>query len=78
VAYIARAMERLPHAFARIRDGEWFCVAPLAFETPLGRVATTPGVTYRRGKKISGFDIAEALDVWRDTGQLPAKITLED
>jgi hypothetical protein len=70
-------MRRLPEAFSRIIEGEWFCVAPIVFQTPGGEVGTTPGVTYRRGKPVLGFDVAEALDTWRATGQLPPNVSVK-
>ena len=69
-------MQRLPQAFTRVREGEWFCIAPLMFETRRGRVGVTPGVTYRRGKLILGFDVADALDTWHATGKLPPDVVL--
>jgi hypothetical protein len=59
-----------------MRDGEWFCLAPLSFVTPAGTVDLTPGATYRKGRKFSGFDIAGALDWWHATGELPPNITI--
>ena len=70
-------MQRLPEAFSRIAEGEWFCVAPLTFQTAAGEVGTTPGVTYRRGRLVSGFDVADALDTWRATGALPPGVSVK-
>ena len=69
-------MQRPPQGFTRVREGEWFCTAPATFNTPTGLVTTTPGVTYRRGRTISGLDVADALETWHATGRLPPNVSL--
>jgi hypothetical protein len=68
-------MQRPPQGFTRVREGEWFCTAPATFNTPAGVVTTTPGVTYRKGRTISGLDVADALDSWHATGKLPPNVS---
>lgn len=69
-------MQQVPQGFTRVRDGEWFCTAPTTFQTPVGPVTTTPGVTYRSGRMIFGFDVAHALDTCLATGRLPPNVTV--
>lgn len=69
-------MQRVPQGFTRVREGEWFCTAPATFLTPVGPVTTTPGVTYRSGRMISGFDVATALDTCLATGRLPPNVSV--
>lgn len=64
-------MYRLEEAFVRIRPGEWFCRAPITLSTPAGTVTCTPGVTYRKGRPIGPFDVAQMLDEWTDSGHVP-------
>jgi hypothetical protein len=61
-------------AFVRMKEGEWFCRAPVAIDSPGGRVSATPGVVYRRGKPLSGLDVAALLDQWHATGNVPPNI----
>ncbi len=68
-------MERLKESVRRIREGEWFCLAPIALLTPMGNIELSPGATYRKGRKLSGFDVADALEWWHSTGELPPNIT---
>ena len=37
-------------------------------------MTTTPGVTYRRGTPLNGYDIGAWLDEWERTKQLPLNI----
>ena len=69
-------MHRLAGAFARIREGEWFCRAPITFFTPSGEITTTPGVLYRKGQPVQGVDVAAVLDVWHSMGKLPPDTVL--
>ena len=64
-------MQRLDECFVLVKDGEWFCRAPCEFDGPAGRVACTPGVTYRRGRLYHGVDVAAMLDEWKETGRIP-------
>lgn len=69
-------MQGIPQGFTRVREGEWFCTAPTTFHTLSGPVTTTPGVTYRRGRTISGMDVAAALDACFATGKLPPNVSV--
>jgi hypothetical protein len=69
-------MERIKESVRRIREGEWFCLAPLVLITPAGAIDLTPGATYRKGRKFSGVDVGDVLDWWYSTGELPPNITL--
>jgi hypothetical protein len=64
----------LEAAFVRMSPGEWFCRAPVAIDGPSGLVSATPGVVYRRGKLLSGVDVAALLDDWHATGKVPPNI----
>ena len=69
-------MHPVPPGFTRVREGEWFCTAPATFHTPVGVVTTTPGVTYRSGRIVFGFDVASALDTCLATGSLPPNVSV--
>jgi hypothetical protein len=69
-------LEKLKEAFARVAQGEWFCRAPVTFNGPAGRVEVTPGVSYRKGRLVSGLDVADVLDVWHATGKLPPSVSV--
>lgn len=71
------ALEKIKEAFARVGQGEWFCRAPVTFIGPMGKVEVTPGVSYRKGRLLSGLDVAEMLDAWHATGRLPPNISLK-
>lgn len=70
-------VEKIKEAFARVGQGEWFCRAPVTFVGPMGKVEVTPGVSYRKGRLLSGLDVADVLDTWHATGRLPPNITLK-
>lgn len=60
----------------RNEDGTWFCRAPAQFIADGGSLVTvTPGVTYRRGKRFNGVDIAQWLDDWRERGARPPGVS---
>lgn len=61
-------------AFVRMEAGQWFCRAPVTIQSPGARFTATPGVVYRRGKAMSGLDVALVLDEWHATGKLPPNI----
>jgi hypothetical protein len=49
--------------FEKKPDGSWVCVKNADVSTKLQRVIRiTPGMTFRKGVKFFGVDIAEALD----------------
>jgi hypothetical protein len=49
--------------FQKNPDGSWVCVKNADITTKSGRVIrVTPGLTFRKGGKISGLDVAKALD----------------
>lgn len=70
-------LEKIREAFARVGQGEWFCRAPVTFIAPMGRIEVTPGVSYRRGRLLSGLDVADVLDAWHATGRLPPNIAVK-
>jgi hypothetical protein len=71
-------MQRFADAFVRNADGSWFCRATVDFIAPNGeRASVTPGVTYRPGKLVMGFDIATWLDDWADHRKAPAGVSFE-
>ena len=45
-------------------DGSWFCREPVHIVGHHGPMTTTPGVIYRRGKTVQGYDVARWLDDW--------------
>ena len=65
---------KFPDGFVRNPDGSWFCRSPRHIVGPNGPVTTTPGVTYRRGVPLNGYDIGAWLDDWERTRQLPLNI----
>jgi len=67
-------MHKFYEAFVQNPDGSWFCRAPAQLIGPNGPYSTTPGITYRRGRPIQGYDIAEWLDAWKTEGQRPVGI----
>ena len=67
-------MQRFVDAFVRNPDGSWFCRAPIHFVGPSGPFTSTPGVTYRKGQTINGYDLAAWLDAWREFQREPIGI----
>jgi len=65
---------KFPDGFVRNPDGSWFCRSPRHFIGPSGPMTTTPGVTYRRGAPLNGYDVGAWLDDWERTRQLPLNI----
>ena len=57
-------IEKFARAFVPDRDGSWFCREPVQIRGPNGALTTTPGVTYRRGKLVNGYDVAQWLEDW--------------
>jgi hypothetical protein len=49
--------------FRREPDGSWVCVKNSDITTKTGRVIrVAPGTTFRKGGRLSGLDVAHALD----------------
>jgi hypothetical protein len=49
--------------FQRKPDGSWICVKNSDITTKSGRVIrVAPGTTFRKGGRLSGLDVAQALD----------------
>ena len=67
-------MQKFADAFVRNPDGSWFCRAPVHFVGPSGPFTATPGATYRRGRTMSGYDIAAWLDGWHEQKREPLGI----
>ena len=68
-------IDKFARAFVRNPlDGSWFCREPVNVEGPSGPLTTTPGVTYRKGKAVQGYDLAQWLDDWHEHGAQPAGI----
>ena len=57
-------MEKFAAAFVRTTDG-WFCREPVHFVGANGPMTVTPGVTYRKGRPVQGYDVATWLDEWQ-------------
>ncbi len=53
--------------FRRNPDGSWTCVAESTIEGPNGRMPVTPGMTFARGLKFMGVDLAALLDTLAGT-----------
>lgn len=62
------------NAFVRNPDGSWFCRTTTHLIGPQGPLSVTPGVTYRKGKPVRGYDIAQWLDDWNDHRVAPVGI----
>jgi hypothetical protein len=41
---------------------------------PQGPLTVTPGVTYRKGRPVQGYDIAQWLDDWNNHRAVPVGI----
>ncbi|HQN18176.1 hypothetical protein [Syntrophorhabdus aromaticivorans] len=48
--------------FDKKRDGSWVCVRSSDIVSKSGIIRIPPGATFRRGVKLWGLDVAEALD----------------
>jgi hypothetical protein len=59
-------LKKFVDAFVRNQDGSWFCRAPAQLIGANGPFTATPGATYRLGRPINGYDIAQWLDVWSE------------
>ena len=57
---------KFAEAFVRNPDGSWFCRAVRHILGPNGPLTITPGVTYRAGKPVNGYDIGQWLADWHD------------
>jgi hypothetical protein len=69
-------LEKLAAAFVRNPDGSWFCRDVVHFVSHNGPMSTTPGVTYRRGKAVQGYDIAAWLDEWHERRVAPIGVSI--
>lgn len=69
--------QRLVDGFVRVKEGEWLCRAPVTIHGPQGAISATPGIVYRKGRLVSGFDVAGFLDGVQATGELPPNIRVE-
>jgi hypothetical protein len=67
-------IDKFARAFVPNPDGSWFCREPVHILGPAGPLTVTPGVTYRKGKLVNGYDIARWLDEWQQHGTPPAGI----
>ena len=61
-------------AFVRNPDGSWFCRAASHLIGPQGPMTVTPGVSYRRGRPIQGYDVGQWLDDWNDHEVAPVGV----
>jgi hypothetical protein len=68
------AFEKFCAAFVRNPDGSWFCRAVAHLLGPQGPLTVTPGVTYRKGRPVQGYDIAQWLDDWNNHRAVPVGI----
>ena len=72
-------MDRFAVNFVRDADGSWRCHAQARFKTADGiPVVILPGAVYRRGSPLHGYDVAEWLDHWTETGVRPYGIEFPD
>jgi len=62
---VTLGFQKFTQAFVRNPDGSWFCRA-VHIIGPQGPMTMTPGITYRKGKPIQGYDVASWLDRWND------------
>lgn len=69
--------QKLVDGFVRVNEGEWLCRAPVTIHGPQGAVAATPGVVYRKGRPVRGFDVAAFLDRVHASGELPPNTRVE-
>lgn len=58
-------IDKFVRAFVRNPDGSWFCREPILIVGMNGSASTTPGVTYRKGKLVNGYDVAQWLEDWQ-------------
>ena len=68
-------IDKLVRAFVRNPDGSWFCREPVVIVGASGAFTTTPGVTYRKGKLVQGYDIARWLEDWHAHGVAPMDVS---
>lgn len=64
-------IDKFVRAFVQNPDGSWFCREPVHIIGANGAWTTTPGVTYRKGKLVNGYDVAGWLDAWHQDGVSP-------
>jgi hypothetical protein len=67
-------IDKFARAFVRNPDGSWFCREPVQIIGPNGPMTATPGVTYRQGRPVQGYDLAQWLDDWHAREAPPAGI----
>ena len=67
-------MEKFAQAFVRSGDQSWLCRSAVHFVGAHGPFTCTPGVTYRKGSPINGYDIAQMLDEWYEYHRQPVGI----
>lgn len=67
-------IDKFARAFVRNPDGTWFCREVVHVLGPSGPMSTTPGVTYRQGRPVQGYDLAQWLDDWHGAQLAPAGI----
>jgi len=60
-----------------VKEGEWLCRAPVTIHGPQGAIQATPGVVYRKGRLVQGFDLAAFLDAVHLAGELPPNVRVE-
>ena len=58
-------IDKFIRAFVPNPDGSWFCREPVTIVGASGQFTTTPGVTYRKGKLVNGYDVAQWLEDWQ-------------
>jgi len=49
-------------AFRKNRDGSWTSVQTTIIRAPIGEIRISPGMTFRRGGKLVGVEVAAVLD----------------
>ncbi len=50
-------------AFQKNPDGTWTCIKPVTVQIPVGgELKFHPGMTFRKGERYDGIDVATLLD----------------
>jgi hypothetical protein len=66
-------MNDFSKAFLRLDVGRWLCRQKVTIQSGDGhRLEVTPGVTYTRGKRVDGVDVAQWLDDFHEKRSRPA------